>query len=64
MDADPGLKTLAVRVTRQNENALRVAEYLGEHGKVGRVHYPFLKSHPQHAVARAADERRRRHGDV
>ncbi len=48
-----GLKTLAVRVTRQNENALRVAEYLGQHGKVGRVHYPFLKSHPQHAVARA-----------
>jgi cystathionine gamma-synthase len=47
-----GLKTLAVRVARQNENALRVAEFLGQHGKVRRVHYPFLKSHPQHAVAR------------
>ncbi len=47
-----GLKTLAVRVARQNENALRVAEFLGQHGKVGRVHYPFLKSHPQHAIAR------------
>ena len=47
-----GLKTLAVRVTRQNENALRVAEFLEQNAKVRRVHYPFLKSHPQHAVAR------------
>ncbi len=47
-----GLKTLAVRVTRQNENALRVAEFLAEHAKVRSVHYPFLKSHPQYAVAR------------
>ena len=48
-----GLKTLAVRVARQNENALRVAEFLAQHGKVERVHYPFLKSHPQYAIARA-----------
>lgn len=47
-----GLKTLAVRVVRQNENALRVAEFLAEHAKVRSVHYPFLKSHPQHALAR------------
>jgi cystathionine beta-lyase/cystathionine gamma-synthase len=47
-----GLKTLAVRVARQNENALRVAEFLEQHAKVRRVHYPFLKSHPQYAVAR------------
>ena len=47
-----GLKTLAVRVARQNENALRVAEFLEHHAKVRRVHYPFLKSHPQHAIAR------------
>ncbi len=47
-----GLKTLAVRVERQNDNALRVAEFLAQHGKVRRVHYPFLKSHPQYAVAR------------
>src|SRR5712672_1706417 len=39
-----GLKTLAVRVARQNENALRVAEFVGQHGKVRRVHYPSLKS--------------------
>src|SRR5260370_30969838 len=47
-----GLKTLAVRVARQNENAQRVAEFLEQHSKVRRVHYPFLKSHPQHAIAR------------
>jgi cystathionine beta-lyase/cystathionine gamma-synthase len=47
-----GLKTLAVRVARQNENALRVAEFLEQHAKVRRVYYPFLKSHPQHATAR------------
>jgi cystathionine gamma-synthase len=47
-----GLKTLAVRVSRQNENAQRVAEFLEQHSKVRRVHYPFLKSHPQHAIAR------------
>ena len=47
-----GLKTLAVRVARQNENALRVAEFLEQHEKVRRVHYPFLKSHPEHAIAR------------
>ena len=47
-----GLKTLAVRVARQNDNALRLAEFLEQHGKVRRVHYPFLKSHPQYAVAR------------
>lgn len=48
-----GLKTLSVRVTRQNENALRVAEFLSQHEKVRQVHYPFLKSHAQHALARA-----------
>jgi cystathionine beta-lyase/cystathionine gamma-synthase len=47
-----GLKTLAVRVARHNENALRVAEFLEQHAKVRRVHYPFLKSHPQYAIAR------------
>lgn len=47
-----GLKTLAVRVARQNANAQRVAEFLSQHAKVRRVHYPFLKSHPQYALAR------------
>src|SRR5579863_3405223 len=48
-----GLKTLAVRVARQNENAQRVAEFLSEHAKVRSVNYPFLKNHPQNDVARA-----------
>jgi cystathionine gamma-synthase len=47
-----GMKTISVRVARQNENAQRVAEFLSEHAKVRRVHYPFLKSHPQYALAR------------
>jgi cystathionine beta-lyase/cystathionine gamma-synthase len=47
-----GLKTLSVRVARQNENAMRVAQFLEQHAKVRRVHYPFLKSHPQYAIAR------------
>ena len=47
-----GLKTLAVRVARQNENAQRVAEFLAQNSKVRRVHYPFLKNHPQYAIAR------------
>ena len=48
-----GMKTLALRVARHNENALRVAEFLEQHAKVRRVHHPFLKSHPQNALARA-----------
>lgn len=47
-----GLKTLAVRVARQNENAQRVAEFLSPHANVRSVHYPFLKTHPQCALAR------------
>lgn len=47
-----GMKTLAVRVARQNENAQRVAEFLDQHAKVRTVHYPWLKSNPQYAIAR------------
>ncbi len=46
-----GLKTLAVRVERQNDNALRVAQFLAQHPKVRSVHYPFLEGHPQRALA-------------
>jgi cystathionine beta-lyase/cystathionine gamma-synthase len=46
-----GIKTLAVRVQRQNENALRVAEYLAQNRKVKRVYYPFAEGHPQRALA-------------
>jgi cystathionine beta-lyase/cystathionine gamma-synthase len=47
-----GIKTLAVRVERQNESALRIAEFLSQHPKVARVHYPLLKQHPDYAIAR------------
>lgn len=46
-----GIKTLAVRVAHQNESALRVAEFLAAHPKVRSVNYPFLKGHPQRALA-------------
>jgi cystathionine beta-lyase/cystathionine gamma-synthase len=46
-----GIKTLAVRVERQNESALRVAEFLAQHPKVRSVHYPFLQGHPQRVLA-------------
>jgi cystathionine beta-lyase/cystathionine gamma-synthase len=46
-----GIKTLAVRVQRQNENALRVAQFLKGHPKVRSVSYPFLEGHPQRALA-------------
>jgi cystathionine beta-lyase/cystathionine gamma-synthase len=46
-----GIKTLAVRVQRQNENALRIAQFLAQHSKVRRVYYPFLEGHPQRSVA-------------
>ncbi len=46
-----GIKTLAVRVQRQNDNALRVAQFLAQHAKVHRVHYPFVEGHPQRPLA-------------
>ena len=46
-----GLKTLDLRVRRQNGNALRVARYLEGHPAVERVHYPGLPSHPDYEVA-------------
>lgn len=48
-----GLKTLALRVERQNQNAQAIAEFLEKHPRVARVWYPGLASHPDHAVARA-----------
>ena len=46
-----GIKTVAVRVQRQNENALRVAEFLAGHRRVRRVYYPFVERHPQRTLA-------------
>jgi methionine-gamma-lyase len=47
-----GVKTLGVRVERQCENAMAVATFLEKHPKVARVHYPGLKSHADHALAK------------
>jgi len=47
-----GMKTLEVRVLRQNATALLLAEALEGHAEVARVHYPFLRSHPDHDLAR------------
>lgn len=46
------LKTLALRVERQNATALQVATFLDQHAAVARVHYPGLAGHPGHDVAR------------
>ncbi|RMG86261.1 MAG: aminotransferase class I/II-fold pyridoxal phosphate-dependent enzyme [Bacteroidetes bacterium] len=46
------LETLAVRMDRHCDNALRLAEMLESRADVSRVFYPFLPSHPQYAIAR------------
>jgi cystathionine gamma-synthase/cystathionine gamma-lyase/cystathionine beta-lyase len=48
-----GLKTLALRVARQNENALKLAQYLEGHASFRNVRYPGLASHPDHDLARS-----------
>ncbi len=46
------LKTLSVRVERQNANAMAVAEFLARHPAVRQVNYPGLETHPAYALAR------------
>jgi len=46
------LETLAIRVEKHCENALKVAQFLEEHKQVELVKYPFLKSHPQYHTAK------------
>jgi cystathionine beta-lyase/cystathionine gamma-synthase len=48
-----GVKTLAVRMERHNENGLTLARWLAQHPVVDRVFYPALESHPDHARARS-----------
>jgi cystathionine beta-lyase/cystathionine gamma-synthase len=48
---DRGLRTLDVRVRRQNESALAVARWLEQQPRIRRVTYPGLPGHPDHAVA-------------
>jgi len=47
-----GMKTLGVRLAQQCETAMRVARFLEQHPKVERVHYPWLKSHPDYQLAK------------
>jgi cystathionine gamma-synthase len=58
LQADPaymiarGMKTLELRIERQNASALKIANYLKTHPKVKDVFYPGLETHKNHAVAR------------
>jgi O-succinylhomoserine sulfhydrylase len=45
------LETLEVRMERHSKSALSIAQKLEGHPKINFVKYPFLKSHPQHAIA-------------
>ena len=47
-----GMKTLHLRIERQNSSALAIARFLKGHPHVSAVHYPGLESHPEHAIAR------------
>jgi methionine-gamma-lyase len=47
-----GLKTLAIRIDKAQQNSIMIAEYLEKHPKVDWISYPGLKSHPQHELAK------------
>ncbi len=56
-----GIKTLAIRMERHNENTQKVAEYLEKHPLVSWVLYPGLQSHPQYEIAK---KQHKGHGGV
>jgi cystathionine gamma-synthase len=47
-----GMKTLELRLQRQNESAMKIARHLEAHSAIGRVFYPGLESHDGHAIAK------------
>ena len=47
-----GMKTLSLRIERQNANAMAIAEFLEEHPKIAAVYYPGLPSHAGHEIAK------------
>lgn len=47
-----GIKTLHLRMKAHCENGRKVAEYLNDHPRIGKVYWPGLESHPGHALAR------------
>lgn len=50
--ASRGLKTLELRIARQNQSALQIAAFLEKHPRVRTVYYPGLSSHPDHEIAK------------
>lgn len=46
------IKTLGIRVQRQNENAMIIAQFLNQHHAIESVFYPGLPSHPGHEIAK------------
>ena len=48
-----GMKTLELRIERQNASALKIAQYLKAHNKVKDVFYPGLETHPGHTIAKS-----------
>jgi len=48
-----GIRTLALRIHRHNENALALSRYLESHKLVHKVYYPGLESHPDHIIAKS-----------
>jgi cystathionine gamma-synthase len=48
-----GLKTFPLRVERQNQSALAIAEYLEAHSQIKKVYYPFLPNHPHYKIAKS-----------
>lgn len=59
LQADPaymiarGMKTLELRISRQNESAMKIANYLNGHSKVSQVFYPGLETHTGHEIAKS-----------
>lgn len=47
------LKTIVLRVRQQNENAMKLAEFLSNDNRINKVYYPGLVNHPGHAIAKA-----------
>jgi len=47
-----GIKTLAIRMEKHNDNAIKIATYFESHSRVKKVNYPGLKNHPQYELAR------------
>ena len=48
-----GMKTLGLRVERQNQSAMKIATWLQQHPSVESVNYPGLETHPNHEIAKS-----------